>query len=234
MRKVPTVRQFGGNTANGKFLLDAAAKKRVLKNKIVSNTKEFTDKAVSKLSEIDATAGGHIGGAINLVGSRMKSSSLLEGLIPNSGEFKQIKQHMNGDMADELTTYSRRKVKDHLTAAYDIKENWNIEDLDILGKNYDLSSMSDKQKSAMIRDIKSSGSAYADSMKQLKKGYLMRDQNFLEKSQTYFSNDMYGGKRKVAAGVAVAGASVANRYGKGGTLTTDEYGERDIVGLPFI
>lgn len=234
MRTVSTVRQFGGNVANGKFLLDAAAKKSVLRNRIKSNTKGFTDKAMSKLSEIDATTGGHIGGAIDLAGNRMKSSSLLEGLIPQGAEFKQIKQHMNGDMADELTTYSRRKVKDHLTAAYDIKDNWNIDDINILGKQYDLSSMADGKKHAMIRDIKNSGSAYADSMKHLKKGYLMRDQNFLEKSQTYFANDMYGGKRKVAAGVAVAGAGVVNRYRNGGTLTRDEYGDRDIVGLPFI
>lgn len=53
-------------------------------------------------------------------------------------------------------------------------------------------------------------------------------------TQAYFNNP---GTRKVRVGTAIgayAGLSIGSRYLSGGTLTTNNSGQRDIAGIPFI
>ncbi len=66
------------------------------------------------------------------------------------------------------------------------------------------------------------------------KGFVMTDQNALEKAQTYFSNAEHGKTRMIAAGVGTAGLLVGGRLVSGGSLTRNADGERDIAGIPFI
>ena len=237
IRTANLVTKFAGNATHGKRVMDfaasAAGAKAVLKHK----TSPLIGSAMAKAKEVDMSFGGHIGQMYSKASSVSSNSGLFAGLMPGANEFKRVRQNIDSkETLDDMLKYGQRmnlEISNNMNNLNDAVKKGSPT-ASIYGKDIDVENISQKRYDKMMRSMANQRQSYKNQIKELQDGYLSREQNLLEKAKTYYSNPEYGKKRMAATGVVAGGAMVANRLSSGGSLTRDQYGDRDIVGLPFI
>lgn len=202
-----------------------ALKSGFKKMPVYSNTKSSLNSVLQTAAKYDADTGGHLG--------RMFSSKPLKGLVPSASEFKPIKRTIPDSInRSELADYVVGKAQKAAQIQDVSRMSSGI--VKYNGVEVDLSKVGKKTKSVIDYAAGGAGKSYMDSLDSIEKGYIMQEQNMLQKAQTYFSNAEYGRKRMLAGGLVAGGMAIHNRYSQGGTLTRDRYGDFDIAGVPFI
>jgi hypothetical protein len=203
---------------------------------------------------VDDMIGSPVQTAVQMGIDAASSNGLLDGLIPDAGEFsgkirRTISDNQKGDilagLSKEKSYFSEhtKALENYLAVGDSVGWDFNNEVLQKAAKTdkFDFSGFGNEER--VIKDIANPYIAKnREAMNSLDMhmntvrdgGYYMDNQNIVEKMQTYFSNPQYGDKRLTTAGIGTAALLVGGRYASGGDLTHDADGRRDIVGVPFI
>ena len=177
---------------------------------------------------------------------RTIDSTQKSGLVRGLSEEKALYDHQ----ILARKNYAEALEKAKASNVDDIWNNENVkraqthfltDDMSENGARISLESYTGGDVDDMISLLKEDSAAYlkmsdslGESISNAQAGFVMQDQNMLEKTLTYFSNSEYGGKRVAATAAAGVGLAVGGRLMSGGTLTRDADGRRDLAGVPFI
>lgn len=182
-----------------------------------------------------------IGSKIQDVASSVASSKWAKNIVPTVDELNQTISS-NAKLAKSLHTDNIQKSLATMFQGINVPEQEAIRMAkNVNAKNYeeainnlsgDISKYTDKPVDKVIERAKTI------TEEELSKGIdtISTTNKILKYPQAYFMNPNKSVRntRIAAAAATYAGVAVGGRYISGGTLTRDNYGRKDIAGVPFI
>lgn len=134
--------------------------------------------------------------------------------------------NISDDVSNAFKTFEKSKLDDNAIQELEkaLRKDKTFSDLDIVDET-----MGDIK--SYVGKYKSSKKVTTDDVQNLK--WYQKAKEYT--SAYYLSPDKKTRNTRIAASVgAVSAASVGGRFLSGGTLTRDQYGQKDIAGIPFI
>ena len=186
--------------------------------------------------------GKAIGETIEDVASSISNSKWAKSIIPNVQELNQTIAHdskMSAKWMDEKVRGEVKSTMEKLHIPTDtidelsqsIHANTYEKDIDSLAES--LSQYTDKVDTASNLMKRKAKNVINDGLDNVNLGLYDKITKY---PQAYFKNpDKKVRNARIGTAVgAYAALSIGGRYLQGGTLTTDQYGRKDIAGIPFL